>query len=156
MCYFSNGFNCTQESVDAICHTLNGPKFGRVDFIVGTGVSGTILLAPVSLLSGIRYGVIRKQLEVESSPSDGGSHSLSKIELYPYNLQVNRYVVIDDMIESGQTMDRVILVMGRRFPHAECVGIILYQDYGRTHHLKHHVISLGNDIHSLVRMKEVA
>ena len=120
MCYFSYMFSHPKETVDIICHELSNPKFGCVDFIVGTGVSGILPLVSVSLQSGIPYGVVRK---LESN-----THS-DKIVERASNYVPRRYVIIDDFIESGLTIDKIIHEMTNRFRlrSVECIGIILYQ-----------------------------
>ena len=80
MCYFSNSMRYPVITVNCITHALNNPIFGRVDFIVGTGISGTIVLLPVSIQSGIPCGAVRKRIDVDSCNSEGGSHSSIKIE----------------------------------------------------------------------------
>ena len=128
MCYFSHAFQYPQATVDAICHALNNPKFDRVDFIVGRGVSGLMTLLPVSIQSGIRCSAVRKSVDTEMSACDGGSHSGSAVETYlPPGERVNRYVIIDDLIESGNTVEQVIQTMTTTYTHSQCVGVILYQ-----------------------------
>lgn len=141
MCYFDNAFEFPVETISAICHELNNPKFDRVDLIVGTGISGTLLLIPVSLKSGIRCGVVRKQ--------NSGSHSGRKIETGTYD-DIGRYVIIDDFVESGETVERIIKTITKIHPQSECVGIILYQigndgDKWREQN-KIPLTRLGNDI----------
>jgi len=132
MCYFSNALRYPVPTINAICHSLQDPKFDRVDFIVGTGISGTLLLVPVSLKVNIQCGVIRKSLDVDSDHEDGGSHSSHDVEYTPYDRNVNRYIIIDDLIESGKTIDMIIRAMKAVFPHSQCTGIILYQNYDGT------------------------
>lgn len=133
MCYFSNAFRHPRITIDAICHALNDPKFDRIDFIVGTGISGLLLLVPVSLQSSIPCGAIRKPLDANSKYYNGGSHSGSNVEEYvPYNYCVNRYIIIDDLIDSGKTIERIIQMMIATFSHCRCAGIILYQNYNST------------------------
>lgn len=130
MCYFSNAFAYPLATVDAICYALNDSKFNRVDFIVGMGVSGTLVLLPVSIQSKIPYGVIRKTIDLGTPSYKGGSHSPREIETsIPNNHQIHRYVVIDDLIESGGTVRQILKVMTNNYTHSRCVGIILYQNY---------------------------
>ena len=150
MCYFSNAFRNPQATINAICHALNDPKFDRVDFIVGRGISGTLVLIPVSLRSGIPCGAIRKPLDTDTSYVEGGSHSDSDVESYrPDGHQVNRYIIIDDLIDSGCTVQGIMDVMTETYVHCLCVGIILYQGYDRENYFDHPVTSLGHDIINL-------
>lgn len=67
MCYFDNIFRSPMETIDCICHALKDPKFGQVDMIVGTGISGIVLLVPVSIQSKIRFTTVRKPIEYNKS-----------------------------------------------------------------------------------------
>lgn len=131
--YFNNALELPLESVNAICRTLDNPNFGHVDFIVGMGISGTLLLTPVSIKSGIPFCVIRKAIDHEKSYYQGGSHSKNKIETglkYFYDSRIDdeiyRYVIIDDFVCSGDTLGTIIKIMTDAKANSECVGIILY------------------------------
>jgi adenine/guanine phosphoribosyltransferase-like PRPP-binding protein len=101
MCYFDLVFTNPTETIDSICHQLNNPQLGNIDHIVGAGVSGTMLLVPVSIKSGIPCCVVRKQTD-----NEGGSHSSSTIEIKGLSRYVGRYAIIDDFIESGATKEK--------------------------------------------------
>lgn len=118
MCYFNNIVQYPVATIDTICHTLQDQKFGHVDAIVGTGVSGILALVPVSIKSGVPFLVIRKK--------NDSSHTSSRIEPY-ISTDIRRYVIIDDLIDSGNTINQIIKVMTSRFAQSECVGIVLYQ-----------------------------
>jgi len=152
MCYFSNALQYPQITVNAICHSLNDPKFGRVDLIVGTGVSGLMVLTPVSMLSGIPCGAVRKPIDANHDSLEGGSHSDSMVETFiPPGHFVDRYVIIDDLTESGSTIDRIISTM-RRSMNAECNGVILYQNYigdPKEFYRGIPVANLGDDIKTI-------
>jgi adenine/guanine phosphoribosyltransferase-like PRPP-binding protein len=128
MCYFSNVQNYPTETVDTICHAIHDPKFGSVDLIVGTGISGILVLLPVSMQSGIPYAAIRKPIDAEESHHDGGSHSTRCVESIN-NTNIHRYVIIDDLIDTGNTIGRIMEAMTSWNVHCRCVGIILYQSY---------------------------
>ena len=127
MCYFSNALESPQVTVDTICHTMGDPKFGRIDQVVGTGVSGIIALLPVSMQSGIPCMIIRKPREIDECVTQGGCHSDRLVENVS-KVDAGRYVIIDDSIDSGRTIRRIIETMIGEYPHSECVGIILYQE----------------------------
>lgn len=158
MCYFSNVFRFPSETIDAIVHALKNPKFNRVDLIVGIGMSGTLPLIPVSLKSNIPCGVIRKP--------NSSCHSSACIEIpLTGSDYINQYVIIDDFISSGNTIDQIISIMTRQYPHSECVGIILYQsnDEMVEHRKINHnwneklrsipVIGLEDDIYEMNKLK---
>lgn len=122
MCYFDNVFINPEATIQAICHTLNDPKFGRVDIIVGTGVSGALILIPASMASGIPSLYIRKR-------DDQKSHSTRRLEpRIPIDLQNKRYVIIDDTVESGSTIEFIEEEISYISYEATLAGVILYQE----------------------------
>jgi len=152
MCYFDNATIKTQITVDNICHELRNPKLGEVDLIVGIGFSGTLLLAAIHIQSGIPFGAIRK--------NHSGTHSTRTVEIGGIEClkKVERYVIIDDFTESGQTIRNIKVAMSGH----ECVGIILYQEkkLGRGDTLFNYpdipLSCLGVDIEEIVGKKERA
>ncbi len=140
MCYFDNATSRTRLTVEAICHELKNPKFGEVELVVGIGFSGTLLLTAIHIQSGIPFGAIRKD---KSSTHSSRSVETGGIRYIKGN---ERYVIIDDFTESGDTIDRIKMAMspyrGPGYPSAscECAGIILYQEtkFVRGDTLKNH------------------
>jgi adenine/guanine phosphoribosyltransferase-like PRPP-binding protein len=95
--------------------------------IVGTGVSGVIVLLPASIQSGIPCGIIRKPLDAKMSSYEGGSHSSHDIEtLSRDKLTPVRYVIIDDLVDSGRTIQRIKDTMTKEYAHPDFAGVILY------------------------------
>jgi len=122
MCYFSYIFNHKKETIDTICQTLSDPEFHGVDFLVGTGLSGTLPMVAVSIQSGIPCGIIRKGKEDEQAHSSRllePGVSLGHIAA--------RYIIIDDLIESGKTVVGIIEKMRSLYKDSVCIGVILYQ-----------------------------
>ncbi len=95
VCYFNTVFYKTDAVVATIVHCLKNPIFGDIDFLAGTGLSGTMILIPIAQHIGINIVAIRKR-EIESH---GEYYECSE---YPRRGQ--RYVIIDDFIESGGTV----------------------------------------------------
>ena len=152
MCYFSNAIKFPSITRDEICRALNNSKFNEVDFIVGTGISGAMMLVPVSIELNTRCGVVRKKIDVSTKYRNGGSHSSMDIESCAKISEVNQYVIIDDTIESGDTVNRIIRLMSKEYERSKCVGIILYQLYpGMGKHKVIDVICLGERIHDLAK-----
>ena len=122
MSYFENITRYPEITVDTICHALSDPKFGRVDFIVGTGISGTLVLLPVAIRLKIHFAAVRKLM--------CGSHANNLMEssLSGEN-DAYRYVIIDDFVSSGETLKTVKKTMRRQYEHARCVGVVLYQGF---------------------------
>jgi len=130
-CYFGLAFSHPKEAVEVICHELRNPRFGRIDCIVGTGVSGVILLSSISVASGIPCFVVRKISDAKFSHDQGGSHSRRRIEpRRPENNGQLRYVIIDDLVSTGDTVRGIIHTMTKEISGSECAGIVTYeQDY---------------------------
>lgn len=132
MCnYFDNVFVSPQATIDVICHELKNPKFGRIDFIVGSGLSGNLLLVPISIKSGIPFAVVRKEADFNKPSSDGGCHSGSLVETQfqvkspPHS---SRFVIIDDFTSAGSTVIRIDLAIKDYLKQqTECAGLIFYQ-----------------------------
>ena len=146
MCYFDNATRRTQVTVDNICHELNNPKLGEVDLVVGIGFSGILLLAAIHIQSGIPFGAIRKD---KNSTHSGRSVEIGGIR---YLKGHERYVIIDDLTESGETLSNIMVEMSGH----ECAGIILYQEskfrHGDTlnNYPNIPLICLANDIEEIV------
>ena len=133
MCYyFDNAFCQPQATIDVVCHELKNPKYGHVDLIVGTGLSGVLLLVPISMKSGIPFAVVRKASDIEKSSLEGGCHSCALVELQDQALLKKenlRFVIIDDFASSWDTVSRVSDSVKRQFGQAkpEFSGLIFYQ-----------------------------
>jgi adenine/guanine phosphoribosyltransferase-like PRPP-binding protein len=85
------------------------------DAIAFTGTSGAALAYPLSYKLGIPLICIRKR------PSD--SHSYMTLEGC---VSAKRYVIVDDLIQSGATMRRIQKHVKLKMPDAKLVGILLY------------------------------
>jgi orotate phosphoribosyltransferase len=99
------------------------------DAIAVRGVSGYSVGFPVSYITGIPLIVIRKGTE--------RSHGQS-IEC-DYHTDVKRYMILDDFIETGSTVEEILHKIDRVSNtedrcrssvdfSPECVGVILYQE----------------------------
>ncbi len=152
MCYFDLAFTNPIEVIDSICYQLDNPQLGKIDHIVGTGISGIMLLVPVSIKSEIQCCAVRK------SPGYESSHSGATVEYGNRKRRIDRYVIIDDFIESGQTVNRIIALMNQHHPHSRCVCVIMYQqDRFKEFDLKYTeipVITLYESVHELINMRK--
>jgi len=154
MCYLYYALKFPQTCVDVICHELKNPVFDRPTHVVGTGVSGVLLLSPVSVQSGIPSLVVRKPVD-KCPVSKGGSHSRKTIEGLCWKTSNIRYVIIDDTIDSGATVDRVMEAMDEI--DGVCVGIVLYNHYGTgkdTDLFQVPVSHLRDDIEVILRSQQ--
>lgn len=83
------------------------------EVILFTGVSGAALAFPTSYLTGIPIACLRK-------PSS--SHSIYTLE--GWWRPGSSYIIIDDFVETGDTINRI----HERVKPAVCKGIYLYKD----------------------------
>lgn len=152
MCYFRNAIQNPQMTIDSICFALKDPKLGNVDYIVGMGMSGILILVPVSMQSGIPCVAVRKQVEMDEDPSDRGCHGNKVVERSHSNYTpTNRYVIIDDFIESGNTIGRIRKIMSQQYQDSKCADVILYQDNGYISSLDIPVLNVDSAIANLKR-----
>lgn len=87
-------------------------EYGDVaDGIVGCGVSGTVPASIISYMMNKKLCIVRKVGE--------STHS-------PFNREgdlPNRYVIIDDLVDSGETITRILAAMSEP---KNCVALLLY------------------------------
>lgn len=94
----------------------------RFDSIAFTGISGAAVAFAVSAATGIPITCVRKR----SSGSEA-SHSSCAVEGH---VNMERYIIIDDFVDTGATLERVrgaISKAAERWDHdPELVGVVLY------------------------------
>jgi len=130
MCYFNKVFTHKKATVDVLSHQLKNPVFGRVDTIVGMGMSGVTPLMAVSLASGVPFAIVRKSWDAGRHYSEEGSHSDKEIENGFSGFYIGRYVIIDDFVDSGKTIVEIIEALSSACEKNICVGVLLYQSNG--------------------------
>lgn len=99
------------------------PWKDEFDAIAFRGVSGAMVAPTVAYLMGKHVLVVRK--------SDG-NHSSFRVE-GPVNL--DRYVIVDDLLCTGNTINVIQMEVLRHNEKAKCVGVCLYNNdvhYGPT------------------------
>ncbi len=111
---------CSYYLGDAIAQDM-GPLIERVqeripsdleyDTIVGTGLSGILVVPTVARALGKAFGVVRKEHEL----SNGVSHAESLYE----GTMGRRWVLLDDFMCSGATCKRAIVSVHKEFHHEE-------------------------------------
>lgn len=89
----------------------------KFDAIAFTGSSGAALAYPLSYILGLPLICVRK------SPKD--SHFGLRLEGY---VSASRYIIVDDFIESGRTINKIQRAIKSKNEAASCVGIYLYND----------------------------
>lgn len=76
------------------------------DTIVCSGVSGIVFALPLAKKMGRKIAIVRK---------DGdGTHSTYKVESDCFADEVGKYLIVDDLVDSGATLDRIIKAMKER------------------------------------------
>lgn len=99
-------------------------KKHKFDTIVGTGLSGLLVLTPLALALRKHFLAIRREKEACHEYSHVGYASTRK------------YVIVDDLIASGNTIDRIITLAEKDNNKAKLVGIFLYST-GQTRTYKY-------------------
>jgi adenine/guanine phosphoribosyltransferase-like PRPP-binding protein len=84
------------------------------------GMSGALLAAPLAFILGKERILCRKQGE--------NNHSGHAVEGYKAS---KRYIIVDDGIDSGATVSRIICMISVFAPEAKCLGILLWSGLGR-------------------------
>lgn len=88
-------------------------KKNKFDTILFTGNSGAAFAYPLSLSLKKHLLCLRK----------GRSHFGTGFE---GNFDVKKYIIVDDFVESGNTVDRLLTKTSKTFKLSNCVGILLY------------------------------
>lgn len=84
------------------------------DTLVGTGVSGAVIVPTLARLLGVDFAIVRKE--------NDGSHGWHKIE----GVMGERWLFVDDLVSSGATVRRVQQLIQEMFPQSVAVGAYLY------------------------------
>lgn len=104
-------------AVKELCRLLYDKRLEGVNCIVGCGVSGSLLAAIVANKLGKLVTIVRKAER---------SHATYKIEGIPTKQRM-KYVVIDDLICSGDTIKHIVQGINGEVNDAEFMGLLLYQ-----------------------------
>lgn len=109
--------------VDIVDNTVRVLKKFRkttpFDAIAFTGTSGAAVAYPLSYRMKLPLLCVRKPTENSHYVSSGNG----EIEGY---IDTKRYLIIDDFTCSGDTIRRIIDVIAKDLPSAECAAIALY------------------------------
>lgn len=97
----------------AIEHHLGNKSFDAIAF---TGMSGAIFAPRLASKMGKELLLVRK-------PNDD-SHSCRIVEAS--SGKVTSYIVVDDFMSSGNTVDRIVKAVGDKFPMIKLMGIYEY------------------------------
>lgn len=113
-------FNKAWSRADLIAEDLlNAAAHTDFDTIIGTGMSGSLIVPRIGEMLGIHWAIVRKP-HVDS-------HSNNRIEGDIGEL----WIFVDDLIDSGRTLDRVERtvrsVCTERYHYTKYVGAYCYQ-----------------------------
>jgi adenine/guanine phosphoribosyltransferase-like PRPP-binding protein len=107
------------KTIDYVCRQLEKIDCDAIAF---SGMSGALIAPIIAYKTGKNIILVRK--------SKDDSHSSYKIEAS--STKCKKYVIIDDLISTGTTVEFIIRKMWKdyTFQNSVCVGVILYN--GRT------------------------
>lgn len=96
------------------------------DTIVFCGMSGAAMAFLLSHWLNLPLICVRK-------PTDGSHfHKYwkfdEKVLLCEGNLDAKRYLIVDDFIATGDTVNRIINAVKKEVPFAECVSLLMYAE----------------------------
>lgn len=116
--YHDTAFDHTRraKAVHRITKTL--ARFPREVGIVCTGLSGILIGVPAAEKTERQFAIVRKKGET--------SHACNEVEGY----KLAEYVIVDDFIDSGDTIRRIIDAMNKR-NESSCRAVLLY-DYSNS------------------------
>lgn len=107
------------RTVAAIVKLLKDKKI-KYDAIVVTGVSGITMGSMVAFHLKKRLVIVRKNIGGEAT------HSCIKVE-HTERGKLVRYIIIDDLIDSGDTVKRIINSIELECGNdVKCAGVVLY------------------------------
>lgn len=97
--------------------TIRMIKQSKIEFdsIAFRGMSGALIAPMVAMALGKPVSMVRKR--------EHNSHCGLMVEGCD---DPATYIIVDDMISSGETMKLIVKAMGDRHTRPECVGIFLY------------------------------
>lgn len=119
------------------------------DAIAMQGLSGYTIGMPLAYLMRKMPVAVRKPIEIDRNQATyntGLSHSSFLVE---GGTETCKYVIVDDQISSGRTVKRMLKAMAEHRPGSECVGVLLYADYGYNE--QYHSKQLGVPIYCLLQ-----
>lgn len=109
------GLDDLEETVLLTCDRLK-PQAHRFDSLVTTGLSGVVVGSPVALL-------LDKPLVILRKPSDDCHSSSRFINLKSLG---KRYLVIDDLQDTGATLKRIRATLQHVASESTYVGVYFY------------------------------
>lgn len=97
------------------------------DTIVCSGTSGLAMGFILAHALGLPVLCVRKK-------NDGSHYSTYQPSSLEGYLGVNRYLIVDDFIATGATVNYIIRSIEEELPQAECVAMLMYTQATNTSH----------------------
>jgi adenine/guanine phosphoribosyltransferase-like PRPP-binding protein len=89
------------------------------DTIVCTGISGVVFAPALAKKMGRKIAIVRKARD--------GTHSSNKVEADCFDDEFGNYIIVDDLISSGNTVKRITKAITKHTRgKGRCVGVYLY------------------------------
>ena len=89
------------------------PYTNKYDAIACRGVSGIMVVPQIAELLNKNIIIVRKQIDGYSDFMVEGAYT-------------HKYIIIDDLICSGDTVETIIKNIGEEMPQAKCIGVWSY------------------------------
>jgi orotate phosphoribosyltransferase len=102
------------------------PKLPEFDAIAVTGISGMVCGTSLSDAWDVPLIVVRK----DETPKAHSWRTVEGPDKRWFETQSLRWLLVDDLIASGTTYDRVSAAIASHYPNSGCVGILLYDLIG--------------------------
>jgi|SRR5579859_4427488 len=101
-----------RKNIQKAAHDLKEQKF-EFESIAFRGMSGALFSPPLALELNKTMVLVRKKGD--------GSHSMFRIE---GDIGSQKYIIVDDFIASGATVQTIILDIHTLAPDMQCIGIL--------------------------------
>jgi hypoxanthine phosphoribosyltransferase len=112
------------------------------DVVVVTGMSGAILAAPLKVIYDTPILILRKNADhTHGKPIEGHVPTKKGYEWAPPDTALFRWVFLDDLVETGATLGRVVRSMQKRFSWATLAGVVTHTE--STYAIKRELDYLG-------------
>lgn len=99
-----------------------------IDALVFSGISGAAVGFAVAAKLGLPMLYIRK--ESDDSHSGGGMiEGPDPLKVHGHKF---RYIIVDDFMETGDTVDYMLTKISREVSDAECVAIVMYNGNAKS------------------------
>ncbi len=111
------------DAADKLCKQI-ATHAPAARFVVVRGISGAAMGGLVSALSGLVLVIVRK-------PDDNAHSKISvqTVSLFGSTIDDGHYVIVDDLIDSGATIDAIVKVLRGESAKTVCDGIFLYHGH---------------------------